>query len=80
MEIRVKGKSVPLQEVNWNKESRVIELIPQEPVPANSPVELVFSNVKNPSSPGIFYFNCQILSPGDVPLLRYLGTWELSVG
>jgi hypothetical protein len=79
MEIRVKGKKVPLQEVNWNKENRVIELIPQEPIPANSAVELVFSNVKNPSSPGIFYFNCQILSPGDVPLLRYLGTWELSV-
>ena len=79
MEIRVKGKSVPLQEVNWNKENRVIELIPEEPIPANSAVELVFSNVKNPSNPGIFYFNCQILSPGDVPLLRYVGTWELSV-
>jgi hypothetical protein len=80
MEIRVKGKSVPLQEVNWNKENRVIELIPKEPIPANSAVELVFSNVKNPSSPGIFYFNCQVLGAGDVPLLRYLGTWELSVG
>jgi hypothetical protein len=79
MEIRVKGKKVPLQEVNWDKENRVIELFPQEPVPAGSPVELVFSNVKNPSFGGVYYFNCQILTPGDVPLPRYLGTWEMSI-
>ena len=79
MEIRVRGKKVPLQEVNWDKENRVIELFPQEPVPAGSPVELVFSNVKNPVFGGVFYFNCQVLTPGDVPLPRYLGSWELSI-
>jgi len=56
---------MPLQEVKWDKENHLIEIYPQEPVPANSRVELVFSNVKNPNFGGTYYFNC--LSP-DVPL------------
>jgi hypothetical protein len=79
MEIRVKGKKVPLSEVKWNKENRVIELFPEEPIPAGSSVELVLSNVKNPATGGMFYFNCLIQSPGDVPLSRYIGTWILSI-
>jgi hypothetical protein len=79
IEVKVKGKKVPLAEVKWNKEGGVIEIFPQEPVPAGSRVELVLSNVQNPSFGGMFYFNCQILSPGDIPKLRYLGTWILSI-
>ena len=79
IQVRVKGKSVPLQEVTWDKENRIIQIYPVEPVPAGNLVELVFSNVKNPSFGGMFYFNCQIQSPGDVPLLRYLGTWILTI-
>ncbi len=79
VEIRIKGKAVPLKEVVWNKENRALEIYPQEPVPAGSKVELVLSNVKNPGFGGTYYFNCQILSPGDVPLLRYVGTWILSI-
>lgn len=79
VEIRIKGKAVPLKEVVWNKENRALEIYPQEPVPAGSRVELVLSNVKNPGFGGTYYFNCQILSPGDVPLLRYLGTWIVSI-
>jgi len=79
IEVRIKNKKVPLQEVVWNKENRLIEIYPQEPIPAGSQVELVFSNVKNPTFGGVYYFNAQILSPGDVPLLRYLGTWILSI-
>jgi hypothetical protein len=79
IEVRLKGKKVALQEVKWDKENHLIEIYPQEPVPANSGVELVFSNVKNPNFGGTYYFNCQILSPGDVPLLRYVGTWILNI-
>lgn len=79
IEVRIKKKKVPLEEVIWDKENRLIEIYPQEPVPAGSQVELVFSNVKNPDFGGIYYFNCQILSPGDVPLLRYVGTWILTI-
>ncbi|WGV24003.1 DUF2808 domain-containing protein [Halotia branconii] len=80
IEVRVKGKAVPLSEVKWDKEGGVIEIFPQEPVPAGTKVELVFSNVQNPAFGGTYYFNCQILSPGDVPLLRYLGSWILTIG
>jgi hypothetical protein len=79
IEVRVKDKAVPLSEVKWNKEGRVIEIFPEEPVPAGSRVEVVLSNVRNPNFGGVYYFNCQILSPGDTPLLRYAGTWVLSI-
>jgi hypothetical protein len=79
VEVLVKGKSVPLSEVTWDKEGGVIKIFPEEPVPAGKNVELVLSNVQNPSFGGVYYFNCQVLSPGDVPLLRYLGTWILSI-
>ncbi|WP_341525742.1 DUF2808 domain-containing protein [Nostoc sp. UHCC 0302] len=79
IEVRVKGKKVALSEVKWDKEGKLINIFPQEPVPAGSKVEVVLSNVRNPAFGGVYYFNCQILSPGDVPLLRYLGTWILSI-
>ncbi len=79
IEIRLKGKKVPLQEVVWDKENHKVEIFPQEPIPAGSRLELVFSNVKNPNTGGTFYFNCQVLSPGDTPLLRYLGTWIVNI-
>jgi Protein of unknown function (DUF2808) len=79
VEVRVRGRSVPLDEVNWDRENRVIQIFPREPVPAGNQVELVLSNVKNPTFGGMFYFNCQIQTPGDVPLLRYIGTWLVSI-
>ncbi len=80
IEVRAKGKSVPLSEVEWDKENQLVRIFLEEPIQANTPVELVFSNVKNPTFGGMYYFNCQILTPGDVPLPRYLGTWILSIG
>lgn len=80
IEVHVSGKKVPLQEVKWDKENHVVEIALQQPVPADKQVDLVFSNIKNPAFGGTFYFNCEILSPGDVPLRRYLGTWILSIG
>lgn len=79
IEVMVKNKPVPLSEVKWDKEGRIIQIYPQEPIPSGSKVEVVLSDVKNPSFGGTFYFTCQVLSPGDVPLLRYLGTWILSI-
>ncbi|CEJ45456.1 DUF2808 domain-containing protein [Umezakia ovalisporum] len=79
VEVKVRGKKVPLSEVKWNKESRLLEIFPEEPVPAGREVELVFSDIQTPPFGGMYHFNCQILSPGDVPLLRYVGTWVLSI-
>lgn len=79
VELMANNKKVEIQEVKWDKDGYVIEVFPKEPVPAGSDVELIFSNVRNPSNGGMFYFNCNVLSPGDVPLLRTLGTWIVSI-
>ena len=80
IEVVVKGKSVKLSEVKWDKENHIIQIYLEEPITAGNSVELVFNDVKNPPFGGIYYFNAQILTPGDVPLPRYLGTWVLSIG
>ena len=80
IEVRAEGKKIPLQNVKWDKENHLVEIDLQEPAPAGKAVDVVFSNVKNPAFGGTFYFNCEVLSPGDVPLRRYLGTWILSIG
>jgi hypothetical protein len=80
IEIRIDGESIPLSEVTWDRENRLIEIYPEEPVPARTRVEIVFSNVRNPNFSGTHYFNCLVRSPGDLPLLRYVGTWILSIG
>jgi hypothetical protein len=80
IEVRVDGESLPLSEVNWDKENHLVQIYMEEPVPAGEKVELVFSNVKNPPFGGTYYFECRVLTPGDVPLPRYLGTWILSIG
>lgn len=79
IEVRVKGESLPLSEVNWDKENHLIQIYMEEPVAAGNKVEIVLSNVKNPAFGGTFYFECRILTPGDIPLPRYLGTWILSI-
>ncbi len=78
-EIKVNEKPWKVQEINWDKDNHRIEIYPLEPIPAKSKVELVFSNVRNPENPGVFYFNCLIQAPGDVPIVRDLGTWIVSI-
>lgn len=80
MEVRVKGKSLPLREVTWDQESRIIEIDLENPIIESNKVEIVFSNVKNPQPGGTFYFQCQVLTPGQVPIRLQLGTWIISIG
>lgn len=79
--VRIDGdyESVALEEIIWDEENHVVEIYPSEPVPAGNKVEIVFSNVRNPRFGGMYYFNCNVFSPGDVPLARYLGTWVLDI-
>lgn len=80
IEVRISGDSVALDEVTWDAENRVINIYPVEPVPARSRVELVLSNVRNPRQGGTHYFNALVRAPGDLPLMRYLGTWIVNIG
>lgn len=80
IEVRVDGDSIPLDEVRWDQENRIVEIFPTEPVPANTRVEIVFSNVYNPRTPGTHYFNALLRYAGDIPLASYAGTWIISIG
>ncbi len=73
------GEIVPLMEATVDYDNRIIDLIPNEPIPAGTEVQVVISNVRNPRIGGMYYFNARIGSPGDVPLMRYIGTWILSI-
>jgi Protein of unknown function (DUF2808) len=77
VEINVNGKKVEVQEVNWDKDNQRLEIYPKEAVPAKTNVQLVLSNVTNPRG-GMYYVNCLIKAPGDVPIFRDLGTWIMS--
>ncbi|BAQ61685.1 hypothetical protein GM3708_2091 [Geminocystis sp. NIES-3708] len=79
IQVRVKDKKLPIREVVWDKESRIIEIDLEQPLLESNRVELVFSNVKNPENGGTFYFQAQVLTPGQVPLRLNVGTWILSI-
>lgn len=78
VEVRVDGESLPLKEVYWDTESRVIEIDLEKPIEASKKAEIVFSGVKNPSN-GTYYFICDVLSSGDIPVRLYIGTWIVSI-
>ncbi|MDJ0688528.1 MAG: DUF2808 domain-containing protein [Xenococcaceae cyanobacterium MO_188.B32] len=80
IEVRIKGEPIPLREVVWDKESRIIEIDLEQPIRESKKVEIVFSNVKNPRFGGTYYFHCQVLPAGDLPIRQHLGTWILSIG
>ncbi|MGK7878013.1 MAG: DUF2808 domain-containing protein [Xenococcaceae cyanobacterium] len=79
IEVRIKGESLPLREVYWDKESQQVEIDLENPIVESNKVEIVFSNVKNPRFGGTFYFHCHAVSAGNIPLRLYLGTWILSI-
>jgi hypothetical protein len=80
IELRISGDTIPVDQVLWDPENQFVEIYPTQPVPARSRVELVFSNVDNPSRTGTHYFNALVRSPGDVVGPQYVGTWILSFG
>jgi hypothetical protein len=79
IEIRIKDESIALDEVIVDKENHFVEIYPTEPIPAGTKIEIVFSNVRNPTFGGMYHFNANIRTPGDVPMLRYVGTWLLNI-
>ncbi|MEN9214758.1 MAG: DUF2808 domain-containing protein [Gloeomargarita sp. DG02_4_bins_56] len=60
-----------------DKESRQLRISMIDPIPADTPVDIILSNVRNPRNSGMFFFNLQVLSPGDIPLPRQVGTWVI---
>ncbi len=77
--VLVKNKNIRLSEVRYDKKARIIEIFPEEPIPAGTNLVVELSNVKNPPYGGIHYFNCSIIAPGGPAIRSYLGTWILTI-
>jgi len=78
IEVRTNGKSLPLKEVVWDKDSRVIQIVPEQAIDPTSKVEIVMSNVRNPEL-GTYYFTCDVTASGNIPVRLYVGTWIVSI-
>ena len=77
---RGRDRNIPVKEVNWDSESGIVSVVPEEPVPAGERVEVVLHNVYNPRNGGFFKFKCKIAIPGDrTQLFRYLGNWVIDI-
>jgi hypothetical protein len=79
IEVRVGDKVIPLTQVKWDKENRTLQLDLKDRIQTRKDIEIVLSNVRNPDSGGIFYFDCQVKSSSEFPLARYAGTWILNI-
>lgn len=80
IEVRMDDESLPLREVVWDQENYLIEIDLEEPITEAKKVEIVMSNVKNPRYGGTFYFNCDVIAAGEIPIRLYVGTWIISIG
>lgn len=78
IQVRLNNKPLPLREVIWDQESRVIEIDLENPLLESRNIEIVMSNVYNPSS-GTFYLQGQMMTAGQIPLRLSLGTWIVSI-
>ncbi len=80
VEVRMNGESLPIREVVWDQENYLLEIDLETPITEAKKVEIVLSNVKNPRRGGTFYFNCDVVAAGEIPLRLYAGTWIISIG
>lgn len=69
---------IPVRAIDWLEDENRIEIIPEEPIPANTNLVVVMSNVRNPRRYGYHYFNLRMMYQGDV-VNRYVGTWPMEI-
>ncbi|MGF1567267.1 MAG: DUF2808 domain-containing protein [Nodosilinea sp.] len=69
---------IAVKAIDWIEDENRIEIIPENPIPANTNLVVVMSNVQNPRRYGYHYFNLRMMYQGDV-VEQYVGTWPLEV-
>lgn len=70
---------ISLDEIVWDTERSKIIIYPEEPIPADTSLVIVFSKVRNPNRISIHYFNLKVLFQGDV-LRTFVGIWPVEAG
>ncbi|MGB3135530.1 MAG: DUF2808 domain-containing protein [Nodosilinea sp.] len=69
---------IPVRTVDLFEDENRIEIIPAEPIPANTNLVVVLSDVNNPRRYGYHYFNLRMMYQGDV-INQYAGTWPMEI-
>jgi hypothetical protein len=72
------GDTIPTRVIDWIEEESRIEIIPEDPIPADTDIVIAMRGVDNPRRYGYHYFNLRVMYQGDV-INQYVGTWPLEV-
>ncbi|AFY81601.1 DUF2808 domain-containing protein [Oscillatoria acuminata] len=79
IEVTVNGNKIDLDDAFWDRDNRFIQIYPTEAIPANTDIEIVLNNVRNPNFGGMFNFNALVVTRGGPPIPEYIGTWVLAI-
>ena len=60
-------------------EKTSINVFPNQPIPVDKQGYAVVMKIFNPSKAGMFQVNALSQSPGDMPISRYIGSWNLDI-
>ena len=69
---------IPIAEVVVDPETNLLEIYPEEPIPANTSFIVVLSDVRNPNRYGLHNFNLNVMYQGD-SFRQFVGLWALDV-
>jgi hypothetical protein len=76
---RCKEKLPAVFEVNRDQKKTSIDIFPNQPIPVDKEGYAVVMKIFNPSKSGMFQVNAMSQSPGDMPISRYIGSWNLDI-
>ncbi|MEO0986624.1 MAG: DUF2808 domain-containing protein [Cyanobacteria bacterium J06639_14] len=70
------GEAIPVDEIVINPDENLIEIYPEEPIPANSSFVIAVFDVRNPNRYGNHYFVLDVLYQGGL-LREFAGIWPI---
>lgn len=79
IDVRVDGDNQTIDDIVWDEDRREIRIYLAEPIPAQTSVEVVLSDLYLPRRRGMHFFEGYIYAPGDVSIGRKVGTWVVTV-
>ncbi len=59
--------------------STSIDVFPNQPIPVDKSGYAVVMKIFNPTKAGMFQVNALSQSPGDMPISRYVGSWNIDI-
>ena len=66
-------------EIEINRETKNIEIVPISPLPKNKDSYAVVFKVTNPNKSGLYQFHSFGKSSGAIPVSSYLGSWTINI-